>query len=129
MHPEPFRRALRRAVLASVAVVFAATAAGRPFVAWATAERAIGQAAGPAADCAHQHHAPSNAGLPCGLCCLMCGPACGGCAPPPPVPVALGLLVSPSFVLAPAPSRDVLPPAAAGIRQPPPIGPPAARVA
>ncbi len=120
------RHALRRCALAIVAVVFAATAAGRPFVAMAMAERAMQHPAGQAEDCGHQQHLPSHGAMQCGMCC---GPACGGCAPPAAVPVALGFAVLPSLVPPLAPHGDALPRAAASLRHPPAIGPPSARVA
>jgi len=123
------RHALRRCALAIVAVVFAATAAGRPFAALAMAEHAVQHAGREADDCSHQHSMPSHGSMPGGPCCPCCGPVCGACAPSAPAPAASGFSVTTSFVAPQASRRVVRPRAAVSLRLPPAIGPPSAPVA
>lgn len=123
------RHALRRVVLAAVAVLFAATAAGRPSVAMAMAEQAMDHAARHGDDCSHQHQMPSQAPMPCGMACLCCPAERGGGAPTALGSTAMGIWDVPVLFRDPAPSREASPRAGVSVRQPPAIGPPSAPVA
>jgi len=120
------RQAARRVSSLALAIALATAILGRPYSAWAMAERMAHHEVGRSADCPDHNQAPAHTGhggAPCGLCC---GPACGACAALAVSSAATVVASDRGVELAPLGSRGSAPRAPTPFLQPLPVGPPPA---